>query len=671
MSAEHRPRSKPVCSCGVAAEDHRPSHNPKAWPICECGAKAANHRVKHRFVGDSDICETCLLGPEKHIGAGPCHKHQYRHPFVGVDGEGVGRTPHRYVIMAASTPDGRKWHLQNPEGLSSFECLKWLANSLHGCRVFSYGFGYDITHIVKDLPDAMVYDLLRPSRRYVNGKLRPVKWRGFTLDWIQGKFTVTLGKLRVVIWDLVKFFQQAFVSTLQDWDIPTEGIETMKAARSVFRTEDMPEMLAYCLTECRQLATLAERLLQAHTNAGLTLKSYFGPGSTASVLLGKMGVKEYMKDPPSEMRIPIACSFFGGWFENQDEGPIAPVYAADVSSAYPYQAYHLPCLVHGKWRHTTEKSDLIDCTTALIRYTYRGSPSDAWAPFPHRTAKGEITHPYRSQGWVWLPEYQAARGMGRLTFHEAWVYRTTCDCRPFAELGEIYRERVAIGKTGKGRVLKLGPNAVYGKLAQSMGLNPPYQNWIWAALITSGTRAQLLTAMRTTDLKNIIAVATDGIFSRVPLTLPTPKDTGTFDLAKPLGGWEHTAYPNGMLFIKPGIYFSLGEESVTVKARGIGRKALAAERQQIIDAWNAGKREWTITVDRFFGAKSCITPRGRRPQYGQWGKMPIHIAFECINRGPGLSLLSRDTMSAPYDPSLITGEDLQIRLFEDIAFDQP
>lgn len=461
------------------------------------------------------------------------------------------------------------------------------------------------------------------------------------------------------------------MATLADWGIASEGIEGMKARRGQFTAAQMPAMKAYCLTECRQLAELAKQLLAAHTHAGLTLRSYYGPGSTASVLLGQMKVKEYAEPAPKPMAEPIACGFFGGRFEHSVMGPVEPVYGYDISSAYPYQATLLPCLLHGRWTHTTTP-DFADCTTALIRYSYAGKPSDVWAPYPHRSAKGTITYPYRGSGWVWLPEYLAARGMGRTTVHEAWVYRTECECRPFAQLAEVYRERCAIGKTGKGMVLKFGPNSVYGKLAQSKGHNPPFQNWVWAGLITSGTRAQVLTAIRSAPRpSDIVAVATDGIYSRVPLQLAVPRDTGTFDLPKPLGGWEEKEHPGGLLFVKPGIYLSLTEDDVTVKARGIGRRELARDRQAIIEAWHAGQREWNIDVERFGGAKSCITPRGRREAYGQWSKMPIRIAFSCPNRREDMGLHATTTPSVPYDASMITAEDIQIRRHADIVYDQP
>ena len=48
------------------------------------------------------------------------------------------------------------------------------------------------------------------------------------------------------------------------------------------------------------------------------------------------------------------------------------------------------------------------------------------------------------------------------------------------------------------------------KLAQSLGKHPPFQCWIWASMITSGTRAQMLDMLALhKDWRNLLAIATD------------------------------------------------------------------------------------------------------------------------------------------------------------------
>lgn len=674
MSGEHAPKAWPMCPCGLYARAHRPSHVPKLWPICTCGADAINHRVKHVHRGEGLICE-CGLPKQNHlVDTG------YTFNYVGIDGEGMGRDPHRYILLTAADENGTSWSLENHKGIETETALYWMLEKLKKCRVFSFSFGYDISCLLKDLPNKLLYLLMRPSLRYVGSRLKPIRWRGFSIDWLQGRLSVK-GKMgRVIIWDIFKFFQCSFVKALEAWGIDALNIEAMKQRRGKFQESELDSIREYCKSECVQLAKLSRKLIETHRKVGLTLHAYFGAGSTASSALVRLDVMQFKGEVPAEMTMPIACGFFGGRFEHSVMGIIPEVWGYDISSAYPYQLYKLPCLECGRWEHVsgkqvdvlvTEKTDSI--TTALVRYVYRGSPSDTWAPFPHRSAKGSICYPFRSTGWAWLPEIlSAVRGrFGRVQCLEAWVYRTDCDHHPFKGVSELYRERVALGKDAAGIVLKLGVNGIAGKLMQSTGIKPKFQCWPWASLVTSGTRAQLLDAISSADdPSDILGLATDGVYARKRLFLEKPIDTGTSDLAKPLGGWEETHYPEGMLFVKPGIYSSLADGSV--RARGIGRQALAKARPQLLETWKRGEREYTITVDRFHGCKTTINHKHRRsPNYGQWTRFPIRVKFACPNRTADMGLFSTSIASAPYRKSLLSPEKIEAIVSEAIDYEQP
>lgn len=596
----------------------------------------------------------------------------YDWQYVGIDGEGIGRKPHKYVLLTATTDIGQSWSLEDLKGLRTENILEWILETLHKCRVFSYSFGYDITCILKDLPNQTLYYLLRPGRRYRLGRLRPVRWHGFRINWLQGTLAIRKGKRQVVIWDIFKFFQSPFVKAIQNWGIETEGIEHMKNRRNRFSAREIIKIREYCKTECRQIAQLARKLIETHKQVGLTLQNYYGAGSTAGVILSKMKVTEYRKDPPAAMKVPIACAFFGGRFEHSLIGPVTPVYGYDISSAYPYQLYQLPCLKHGRWKKVTTRISkaLETCTTALVHYTYKAPSKAMWAAFPHRSDRGSICYPNSTEGWAWLPEIVAAQKLGAVTPIEAWVYNTDCDCRPFADIPIYYRRRAELGKDTAGIIMKLGPNGCAGKLMQSKGAPgkpPKFQCWIWAGLLTSGTRAQILDLIAQ-DTEAIIGIATDGVYSRRRLKCPKPIDTGTFDLPKPLGGWEEKYYPKGMLFIKPGIYLDLGGD--TVRARGVGRRAMLASKEQLLEAWESDKKEVIIKVDRFHGAKTSINHKLRRsPRFAQWSKMPIHVKFSCPNRAPDMGLLTTAEPSAPY--SAVNPEVILMMKQEAIAYEQP
>lgn len=589
--------------------------------------------------------------------------------IIGVDGEGQGRSPHVYNFLGAADEDGKTWQVGNDPSrtIGSERCLDFLLSLPARSLVFGFAFFYDLTKILEDLPDETLYLLLRPNKRRLlrKGKvvLEPMRWGPYSLNYVQRRFSVKRDNRRATVWDIFAFYQRRFTEALRDWKAAPitviERMEEMKAQRGGFHAEQWEEIKEYCLGECSSLAKLGRKLITAHNEAGFPLRDYYGAGSTASSLLRKYGVLEYRGETPDAMREALACSFFGGRFENSIIGRVPRrVYGNDISSAYPYAATFLPCLVHGRWRRWSGREinrAMERETLLLVNWHLPKGPDAPWGPLPVRKADGTIAFPLGATGgWVWKREFQAAaRLRPDVIAREAWGYHTDCTCQPFAFLPDVYLERLRIGKEGPGQVLKLGPNSVYGKLAQAVG-SAKFQCWVWASLITSSCRAQILNAiLAASDPSHILMIATDGIFSDVRLVLPKPIDTGTdkeiIDLEgkrvrKPLGGWEETIYEDGIFAARPGVYFPImpppkdeEEEKKQVskmKARGLGRKVLYERRNLVMSAFDQGLDAITVIGgERFIGAKSGIhysksTGYVRSPHYGDWVEWPMRITFD-------------------------------------------
>lgn len=623
-------------------------------------------------------------------------------PFIGIDGEGVGRDPHLYTLLAAADASGRQWHIERHTGLGTKECLDLILSLPAYATIVGYSLNYDWTMLLRELPNKTLYELFRPELRLKgkNNRPLPVKWRGYKLNLMATKMTISKGARRRVVWDIWKFFQGKFTAALSDWKIlsPEEidAIAAMKDKRGILESVPWEEVKDYCFSECRSLSTLAQRLKEAHIDAGYPLKSYYGAGSTASAVLDAFNIKSQRRMGPVEMQSAIASAFFGGRFENSVLGPVdGPVHSYDISSAYPYQLTQLPCLVHSEWHWTTKRSDLDGHRQALVHYGLgRPSKDYAWGPFPFRQADGTIVFPTQSGGgWVWLPEYlEGERQWGNVTFRGAWVLHEHCDCKPFAQLSWLYRERCRIGKEGKGIVLKLGPNSVYGKLAQSVGRNPPYQCWPWAGMITSGVRAQLLTVHGLhQDPWNMLMLATDGVYSRELLTMPTPLDTGTFDVRKPdgttvpLGGWEYKCVESGVFAARPGVYFPQNptlDQLKEVKGRGLGKKVMLDYWRIPVDAHARGETLCKFPdVVRFCGAVSSIhkSSKGysRAETYGQWVNRPVELSLNPMPKRQLIDgvlrphLLDRETESAPYDAAIMSPEAWELKQATLEALEQP
>lgn len=635
--------------------------------------------------------------------------------IIGIDGEGQGRGEHVYNYLAAADENGEVWSIGDDPNrqIGTEECLDFILGLPSRSLIFGFAFLYDLTKILEDLPDSSLWLLLRPEKRaYLNRKTgrvlyRPEKWRGYTLNYMHRRFTVQKGSRRATVWDIFAFFQKRFTQALIDWKIgkkaDIEAMERMKEKRSVFNRLPFSKIQVYCNTECKHLAQLGRAIIDAHEDAGFALKSYFGAGSTASSLLSKYDVQEYKGEIPDAMKEPVACAFFGGRFENSVIGPIErPVWNYDISSAYPYALTMLPCLRCGRWKRCTRnlENEIERATLALVKWHLPKGPEAPWGPLPVRNAKGGIIFPLGAHsGYSWKAEFLAARRLApQLIPTETWVYTTDCAHAPFQFLPAVYSERCRIGKEGKGLVLKLGPNSIYGKTVQTVGFAPPFQSFVWGGNTTSSCRAQCLDGIRLAPRpENVLMIATDGLWSDAPIDLPAPIDTGTGATGKPLGGWEMKHFPGGMFAARPGVYFPLNateDDIEKVRARGLGRKVLYERRERVIEAFlngetvldSKGKEVPGVTIDggqRFIGAKTGVrwsreTGAVRDENYGRWIDWSVNVTFDPRPKRRAVrndrTLVCWDNYiapSMPYAKALRDEEAELMELAQIIAEEQP
>jgi len=665
----------------------RPEHEAEGDPCVRCGHPSEWHRLRRRPVRPK-----------------PSGKKQPK-AWLALDGEGkTVDGHHRYTLLCCAGPNFRASVGNGDRELTSQECLEFILSIPNRYRIAGFCLGYDWTLILKDLPNKTLFRLFHPEVRQGENGAKPVYWRGYKLNLI-GKGKMTLGRRGGAhsgpqVWDVFGFFQGSFVSALKKWSIGTteqvERIQAMKRKRRDFDQLPFAEIRAYCFEECALLAELMTELDQAHEAAGLKLRSWFGAGSTASVLLDKLGIESSLSDPPRDMVLPIHQAFFGGRFEHSLIGPAkGPIYGYDISSAYPYALTKLPCLCHGRWQLTREKGRAKRATIALVHYGFRLRPkahssAQPWGPLPFRRKNGNIVFPIRSAGgWAWGVEYWSAERFDlSLEFREAWVYETECKCHPFAELAEYYETRLQWGKEARGIVLKLGMNSVYGKLAQSVGSHR-YRSLIWAGMVTAHCRGQLLDLMAMhKNPRHILGVATDGLYTTERLKLPVVA-------GKPLGGWECTEYES-LFFIQPGVYFQpfdgVDRDMLEKKtrSRGVPRIDVAEQQRRILDSWERGER--TIAIEglvRFWGVKSSIRRRldeheqfvyDRSDSYGEWLDHPHVLQYAAEpkrckllanNRLTPWSLGPEEGESTPYDRALVGDQTEAMKEIEQILAEQP
>lgn len=635
-------------------------HEPRGNP-CDCGVPWARHRVRHE-----PGCQCGLRHKGSRSPSDSKRTHALRRFTVGLDGEGEGRDPHRYTLLAWSDASGRRTaHVADERGLSTERCLRFLFGLPVHARPFGFFLSYDWTKILADLPDALLYRLFRPETRRIphdeGGGFTWIRWCGWKLHYQAGMVRIKRGKRCLTVWDVGKFFQTTFVRALEAWNVGSaeerERIAAMKAQRGEFEHVDRARVREYCLAECRLLAELVAKLGAAHEAAGLHLRSWHGPGSSASALLRRMGIKDKRGDIPEEVQAASASAFFGGRFEHSTVGEIdGPIFGYDIVSAYPAQCVALPCLEHARWVWTTKEAATLKSEQACVRFALRATKCQrSWGPLPCRMSNGTILYPRSGfSGWTWLAEYRAAKAWPQVEFRGAWILKRNCDCQPFALVRDLFDERNRVGrKTGPGMALKLAINSVYGKLAQSVG-DPPFRSQVWAGMITSGTRAMLLDVLRRADA-DVLAVATDGVYTRRKVKL---------DVGEDLGQWEASEY-RSIVLVRPGIYWT----DEDVRSRGIPRTALSASQALVLNGLRSGATEVALPpLTQFGGARACVyrTRDGRvhrAARYGEWYERPARVSLSAAPKRPaswGLYDLP-GVESAPYDPNRAPPETLALR----------
>ena len=334
----------------------------------------------------------------------------------------------------------------------------------------------------------------------------------------------------------------------------------------------------------------------------------------------KNDVANYMQPqqfiPPS----PIKRAYLGGRFDFTRQGQFGSAYEYDINSAYPHHMRSLPCLTHIR---TESTRDYVEDQHSL--WLVQWSDTDKrWSPFPYRDDK-RIRYHSSGIGWYYGSEVSAAlRFDPTISILDGIRFIPQCECEPFKWIESYYLRRQAVKESEPylAEVLKTGMNGGYGKLAQTKGFTPSTQCLIWAGMITSATRAQLLDAM-THDPESVIAMSTDSILSLKPLPLDLHETR--------LGAWKCKALPDIFLLGNGFGYSSDGQKDTH---RGFPKWD-----------WEIAKAEWfekgyiTATSNDYNRSHEAITqhkpnlrrtwtkresrlefnpPRGREPDTDGW-----------------------------------------------------
>lgn len=581
-------------------------------------------------------------------------------PFVGVDGEGGTIPPflhQQYLLLRAG-----EHVLETGTALTTEECLEFLSTLPDDVVYVSYFFDYDVTMICRGLPVEKVERLLdREARTAKDDAIGcyPVDVLGgqYQIDYLPGKeFKVrkfrgvkTVGGKRrrdyhpwIVVSDTGGFFQSGFAAALDAW-FPEECRDVIakiaegKARRNEFGAVDEYER-QYNQLEIVMLAKLMERFRDTCYSLDIRPTKWQGSGNIASALFRKWGVpKKSSKNRPGQdvtvhLDYPEVCSmanasYIGGRTEPVMFGDIrARVYQYDINSAYAGVYRDLPCVLHGTWERVTAQPD---GGYYFGQVTFRfDDESYNLCPLPFRTKGGRVVFPRHGSGYYASPELENARTVGaHIEWHDGYRYVNHCNCDPFAQVPALYLQRKALGKSARGRVLKIALASIYGKLAQSVG-NPVYSNPIWATLITSLVRAQLYrAAIQFKGGNDVVMLATDGLFCLQERDLV---------VGESLGEWDLAVHDNAFV-VQSGVYFLPNKDP---KSRGFSMKVAERYEKELREAWaryinskdprkTAGQTPRIMMKQRQFTGLRMAHHMNKPEVAGRWEQeAPRRVAFE-------------------------------------------
>lgn len=549
--------------------------------------------------------------------------------FTAIDGEAIGEgADARYVLLAAST--GR--HVYDIEGLSTRACLDFILDHQQpGGEIVGFGIGYDVNQWIADLTVPQLRELWT-SGSCIHG--------GYLLRWLRGRrfFVKDLRRTGrfAFVQETFGFFQSSFVRALTDWGLePGESMLAMKQARGSFTDRQRQQIIDYCLTECRQLVELMNRLAAAVDTAGCVPNPHMwiGAGQLASRLLDEQHVKPHHRHD-SELTTDagyqaLLCAYFGGRAELLRQGTLQPVSTYDLRSAYPWATTLLPSLRYGSMKRRRRYDPAVK--HGIWRARWENLPGQIM-PLPVRV-KRTISYPRSGRGWYHACELTAALQLGYdIDITEGYAFENHGDdFRPFAEpIPRLFIQRRYWQQTGNPaqKALKLALNSIYGKTAQGFtdrGAAPKWQSYLWAGEITARTRARMLTlAVRA---KDPMMIATDGLFCRkAPAGRPSEQ----------IGGWEHGTL-DWLFCAQPGVYQGRHGDDDVLKSRGFFVRDV--DFTELHAGWLADGPEYVYTYvsHRFLGLGQALQRIDGLEHWRQWVDVPRKI-----NLMPQRKLLARN-----------------------------
>lgn len=492
--------------------------------------------------------------------------------FVAIDGEATGGDRDQSYVLLCSSAGGE---LEHPEGLPTVKILEWLTEQqTPGVELVVFGLNFDVNHWLRDVPGSYLRELWDTGW---------ILWHHWRIEWTPARL-FKIKHQQTGAWATVQevfgFFNCSFLRALDVWGIPRPvEIEHGKAGRATHELGE--DMRRYCRLETKLLEALMSALDDAAAAVELTPypHNWIGAGALASTALRTSIVQEHHEHDDTLATTPmmseaVMTAYYGARAEVFRQGPSTGVQSFDIRSAYPAAALELPSLRGAKLMPRRSMPD--GCRHGIFRATWHALPGDVM-PLPVRFGRA-YWWAAGGAGWYHAAELQAALAAGFDIQVGAGYELVIKDfTRPFAFVAELYQHRLALERAGDltgAQVVKLGLNAIYGKLSQGHGRRglPRWQSFLWAGELTARTRAKLLPVLMSAHRP--IMVATDCVFAAAARGVRA---------SSKLGGWRHGRL-DYVFAVNAGVYHGTAAGQEVVKSSGFFQHEL--DYQELVDGWH-------------------------------------------------------------------------------------
>lgn len=442
-------------------------------------------------------------------------------------------------------------------------CHQDLNNSVFVC----WNLKFDASIILKSLPEDLLQILDNEGE---------VKYENLKIKYIPKKCLTIADHRRKTarIFDAMQFYISSLDEASETYigkNKKYEGKYQNKKFPNYIEDNEMNLIVEYCRLDCNLTAQLMNLWVEKfYDSFKFYPKQYYSVGAIA-VTYVKTQIKEMpvFKEAPYEVQEMAYSAYYGGHFEIYSRGKHEKVFHYDINSAYPYAMVKMPDFLNGTWIQIRSLADFMKHRKNVGFYKIHTIvKEERVSPFLFRDSEnlircpsGEfITHLTSIELDVALEHYNV-----EIKFIEGYCFIPTAhQDKSFGNLVEsMYQTRLEQIDPLQKTVYKYLINSLYGKFAQSRpkprGLFSP----ICCSYITGFCRAQLLDAIKN-NKKDVIMLATDGIFSTKPLDVDTSGK-------KVLGHWESEYHPLFYL-VMAGIYSYNTKDNPVLesKSRGFG-----------------------------------------------------------------------------------------------------